>query len=468
MLSALLGDRLSRLRELNATALEMQRFNRSLGESNAALAASNRALREALQVSEARSRAIAEMKEKLRLAAEERNSEKSRFLAQAVHDLKQPLQAISIAITPIQSLLGESADQQVVELIDVVHRASLIMRNQISGLLDLSRLESGFVRPQMEAFALRPFVVALLDPLEAYGHSRGVRIRLVPGEDDNAHVRSDPSLLRQILSNIVSNAIKYADPTKNPDCKVEITWRCIEDKVVICVEDNGIGIEEQHLNGKKIFQPFFQANNNLPEGEKGVGLGLSIVNAALALMPDHRITVASLFGIGSQFALYVPKADADAAAVDAGTRTLTRQANQAGLAGKYVVLVDDDVLIRRSIVALLDHLGVLHDEFDSVADLANNLLALERRPDVLLSDYRLPDKKTALDVMALMAQIWPKVPTVVVTGDAEAASNLSDRGDIAGVMHKPVSTAELLNHLARACEVGIGDDAERADGEAAA
>lgn len=460
MLSALLGDRLSRLRELNATALEMQRFNRSLGESNAALEASNCALREALQVSESRSRAIAEMKEKLRLAAEERNSEKSKFLAQAVHDLKQPLQAISIALTPIQSLLGDNADRQIVELIDVVHRASLIMRNQISGLLDLSRLESGFVRPQMEIFALRPFVAALLDPLEPYGHSRGVRIGLTPGEDDSSHVRSDPALLRQILSNIVSNAIKYADPAKNPDCKVTISWRQVDDKVVICVEDNGIGIEEQHLSGKKIFQPFFQANNNLPEGEKGVGLGLSIVNAALALMPDHRITVASLFGIGSQFALYVPKADALAA--NAGARTLTRQANLAGLAGKYVVLVDDDVLIRRSIVALLDHLGVLHDEFDSVADLANNLLTLERRPDVLLSDYRLPDKKTALDVMALMAQIWPKVPTVVVTGDAEAASNLAERDDIAGVMHKPVSTAELLNHLARAGEVGIRDDAEEA------
>ena len=463
MLSALLGDRLSRLRELNATALEMQRFNRSLGESNAALEASNCALREALQVSEARSRAIAEMKEKLRLAAEERNSEKSKFLAQAVHDLKQPLQAISIAVTPIQSLLGDNADRQVVELIDVVHRASLIMRNQISGLLDLSRLESGFVRPQMEVFALRPFVAALLDPLEAYGHSRGVRIDLAPGEEDKVHIRSDPSLLRQILSNIVSNAIKYADPAKNPDCNVEISWRCIEDKVVIRIEDNGIGIEEQHLDGRKIFQPFFQANNNLPEGEKGVGLGLSIVNAALALMPDHRITVASIFGVGSQFAVYAPRALAVAA--DVGPRTLPRQANLAGLAGKYVVLVDDDALIRRSIVALLDHLGVLHDEFDSVADLASNLLTLERRPDVLLSDYRLPDKKTALDVMALMAQIWPKVPTVVVTGDAEAASNLAERDDIDGVMHKPVSTGELLNHLARACEVGISDDCEEADSE---
>ena len=460
MLSALLGDRLSRVRELNATAIEMQRFNRSLGESNAALEASNCALREALHVSEARSRAIAEMKEKLRLGAEERNSEKSKFLAQAVHDLKQPLHAISIAVTPIQSLLGEDADSEIVELIDVVHRASLLMRNQIAGLLDLSRLESGFVRPQMSVFALRAFVLALLDPLQAYGHSRGVHIGLPMDEGDTVHVRSDPALLRQILSNFVSNAIKYADAAKSPHCKVDISWRIADDKVVIYVEDNGIGIEEQHLAERKIFQPFFQAHNSLPEGEKGVGLGLSIVNAAVALMPDHRISVASHFGSGSQFAVSVPKAAALPSAAEAGNQALARQADLASLAGKYVVLVDDDLLIRRSIVALLDHLGVLHDEFDSVADLSSKLLTLERRPDVLLSDYRLPDKKTALDVMALMAQIWPKVPTVVVTGDAEAAASLAERDDIVAVMHKPVSTPDLLNRLARACEEGVKHDAD--------
>lgn len=463
MLSALLGDRLSRLREMDATAHEVQRFNRKLGESNAALEASNNALREALQVSEARSRAVAQMKEKLRLAAEERNSEKSRFLAQAVHDLKQPLQAISIAVTPIQSLLGAQADRQVVELVDVVHRASLVMRTQIAGLLDLSRLESGVVKPQIETIALRPFVAALLDPLQAYGYNRGVRIMLAAAEGDSVRVRSDPGLLRQVLSNIVSNAIKYADPAKQPDCKVEIGWRFIEDKVVICVDDNGIGIEEQHLSGRKIFQPFFQAHNNLPEGEKGVGLGLSIVSAALAILPDHRITVASLFGTGSQFAVFVPRASG--VAVEGEIPKLAGSTNLAGLVGKYVVLIDDDVLIRRSLVALLDHLGVLHDEFDCVADLSAHLLTLERRPDVLLSDYRLPDKQTALDVMAVMARTWPGVPTVVVTGDAEAAARLAERHDIAAVLHKPVSTAELLNCLAEACEAGIGEAAPEVDAQ---
>lgn len=449
MLSALLGDRLSRLRELNAAALEMQRFNRSLGESNAALEASNCALREALQLSEARALAITEMKETLRLAAEERNSEKSKFLAQAVHDLKQPLQAISIAVTPIQSLLGEHANPQVTELIDVVRRASLIMRNQISGLLDLSRLESGFIRPQIEVFALQPFISPLIDPLETYGRDRGVRIELAKDDGLATHVRSDQNLLRQILINLISNAIKYADPGKAPDCLVKVSWAHRSGQVAITIEDNGIGIEAGHLAGRRIFQPFFQAHNSLPEGEKGVGLGLSIVNAALALMPDHRITVESQFGSGSRFTVFAPLAEC--VETPAEIRPARSEDNPTGLAGKYVVLVDDDTLIRRSIVGLLDHHGVLHDEFDSVADLADNLRILERRPDVLLSDYRLPDNKTALDVIALMTEIWPGVPTVVVTGDAEAAATLAGRNDVSGVMHKPVSTVELLNRLANAC-----------------
>ncbi len=451
LLCAMLGDRLSRLREVDATALEIQRFNRTLGESNAALEATNCALREALQLSEVRSRAIAEMKEELRLTAEERNSEKSKFLAQAVHDLKQPLQAISIAVTPIQSLLGEAGDRRVVELIDVVQRAAQIMRNQISGLLDLSRLESGFVRPKIKPFALGELVEPLLDPLETYGRNRGVRIESSGGDDVDTHVRSDPDLLRQILVNLIGNAVKYSDPRKAPDCAVRLHWRVSNAQIAIVIEDNGIGIEARHLASQEIFRPFFQAHNDLPEGDKGVGLGLSIVNAALALMPDHHIAVESQFGVGSRFTLFIPRAEA----VDSGPeiKALAQQVNLAGLRGKYVVLVDDDALIRRSIVALLDHFDVIHDDFGSEAEFAASLPMLERRPDVLLSDYRLPEKKTALDVMALMDQIWPNVPTVVVTGDAEAATALAFRHDIAGVMHKPVSTAEILDHLARACDV---------------
>ena len=444
MMSVMLGDRLSRLRELNTAATEMQRFNQTLARSNAAL-------KEALQISEARSLAIAEMKEKLRQAAEERNTEKSKFLAQAVHDLKQPLQAISIAVTPIQSLLETSPNRQIGELVDVVTRAAKLMRNQVSGLLDLSRLESGFIRPRQERITLRTFITPLLDPLETFSRDRGVTMELCQESRESVHIWSDPDLLRQILTNLISNAVKYADPGKAPLCKVRISWEAHEHHVSIKVADNGIGIDPQLVADRTIFQPFFQVNNTLPEGEKGVGLGLSIVSAALALMPDHAIDVESSLGEGSTFILTGPRADGP----DSGNalRSQPHEINLADLAGKYVILVDDDVLIRRSITALFEHYGILYDEFSSVADLRSRLMTLERLPDVLLSDYRLPDNNTALDVMTLLNETWAEVPTVVVTGDAAAVSAFSERTDVAGVMHKPVSTAELLYHLARACKL---------------
>lgn len=157
LLSAMLADRLVRLRELRAASLEIVRFNQSLADANAALT-------EALTVSESRASAIAEMKERLRQVAENKNRDKSKFLAQAVHDLKQPLQAISLALSPIQAQLARGDTAQVASLFEVVQHGAQLMRVQITGLLDLSRLESGFVKPKLTEFALRPFIEQLLAP----------------------------------------------------------------------------------------------------------------------------------------------------------------------------------------------------------------------------------------------------------------------------------------------------------------
>lgn len=448
MLSLLLADRLTRMRELGAAASEMQRFNRSLEASNSALEASNSALVESLRVAEARSQAIVAMEEKLRSEAEARSRDKSRFLAQAVHDLKQPLQAISLALSPIKSLLESGATARTAEMIDLVQHATQVMRGQISGLLDLSRLESGVVRPSLGEFPVRTFLEQLLASMETFARAKGVRLEIDHAGPAALAVRSDVELLRQILTNIVGNAIKYADNAKAPSCRVRLRYETAEGQVLITVEDNGIGIEDDHLASGAIFQPFFQAHNSLPEGEKGVGLGLSIVNAVLALLPDHRLSVESRFGVGSQFRLRLPRG-----VVPLGNTVadpLAAKANLAQLAGKYIVLVDDDLLVRTSTVALLDCYGVLHDEFDSLASLSEKLTALDRKPDALLSDYRLPDEKTALDVVSLVASVWPDVPTVVVTGDAVAVAEFKARGAAFAVLHKPVSPMTLLDALAKA------------------
>ncbi len=328
----------------------------------------------------------------------------------------------------------------------MVQRASLVMRNQITGLLDLSRRESGFVQPQLSEFALSPLLETLLDPLVHYADARGVRIVHEPGEAP-VFVRSDPDLLAQILTNLIGNAIKYADLAKAPECRVDIHCRSQAGKVAIEIADNGLGIDPADLASGAIFQPFFQANNTLPEGEKGVDLGLSIVSAAVALLSEHQIAIDSRLAVGSTFTVVLPAASA----LSLPDSAMAIGSDRHSLHGKYVLLIDDDVLIRRSIMALLDCYGVLHDEYGSLVALKENLADLERSPDVLLCDYRLPNGKTAFDVMALLATVWPGVPELVVTGDAEAASELARHQDMFAVLNKPVTADELLDHLAAAC-----------------
>jgi signal transduction histidine kinase/CheY-like chemotaxis protein len=448
LVSVLLAERIERLREIKMRADEVQRANRHLEASNSVLEAGNSALREALQTAESRARAIAEMKEELRLAAEERSRDKSKFLAQAVHDLKQPLQAISLALAPLQSSLSATDSSMQTDMLDLVQRATGVMRSQINSLLDLSRLESGIVKPEISIFPLAPFLNPLIESFAALATERKVSISHSHGQGAGDYVRSDPNLLRQVLGNLVGNAIKYADTSKQPNCWVSIAVIRVGETLKIAIEDNGVGIEERHLTERTIFQPFFQANNSQAEGEKGVGLGLSIVNAVLALLPDHGLDVSSSFGRGSCFTLSIPRAAVAPEMIAASPHADDNRTRR--IRGAYAILVEDDVLVRQSIAVLLDHHGVLHEDFAAVQPLVEAVESIERRPDVVLTDYRLPEGKTAQDVIALAGSVWEGVPVIVLTGDAIAAEQFEARAELFGVLRKPVSPDELLDMIAAA------------------
>lgn len=396
----------------------------------------------------ARLQALAEMEERQRQSAERENREKSRFLAQAVHDLKQPLQAMAYALLPLQARLEACRDPTALDLLELVTQASHAMRDQVAGLLDLSRLESGLVRAALHGVDLREWLDSVHRAMVAQAEYRGVRLEPAVTPEGALVVHTDPELLRQILVNLIGNAIKFTDPGKAPYGKVRVIVEADPAVVRITVADNGIGIAEEHLASGAIYKPFFQIHNTLPQGEKGVGLGLSIVKATLALLPEHALTVTSTLGEGSRFCLSVPRAEA----IPARALVEVGMAASVDLSGRYIVMVDDDQLVRRAVVALLELQGVRYDAFDSVAELEATLASLEREPDVLLSDFRLAGGMTAYEVMALVRSVWPRVPTLVVTGDAEAAADLATRADVFGVLRKPVDPAELLAVLAKVCQ----------------
>jgi len=268
-----------------------------------------------------------------------------------------------------------------------------------------------------------------------------------------------------VLVNLVSNSIKYADPAKPGQRFVRLILSLQEadseedEGAWLHVIDNGLGIAEEHLSSGAVFKPFVQFNNQLPETEKGVGLGLSIVSAVLALLPGHQLKASSQLGLGSQFSLRLPISEQ--AAHPWRQESSLQLAHTEGLAGAYVWLVEDDMLVRLSTAALLDFHGVLHDDFSALAELESCLPTLERQPDVLLSDFRLPNGKTALDVLRVVFEAWGLVPTVIISGQGleqrqlnQEAAPIGEGVDtmICAVLKKPVPPDLLLASLAQACK----------------
>jgi len=211
------------------------------------------------------------------------------------------------------------------------------------------------------------------------------------------------------------------------------------------VLDNGIGIASEHWDA--IFQPFVQIGNPERDREKGLGLGLSIVNAVVSLLEGHRLELKSIEGRGTRFSVRMPVADQiahqDAAIAPADTASAP---SASSLRGLYVLLVEDDSLVRASMEALFARWGVLFDSVRSVAELDELLRAVERVPDLVISDYRLPEMSTAHDVVRLIGEHLSRpVPCLVVTGEAGASAQgvLPERC----VLSKPLSADVLIARM---------------------
>jgi signal transduction histidine kinase len=406
----------------------------------------NEALAASMQAEQDRARSLLERKEQLRLEAERRDRDKSRFLADAVHDLRQPLQAIGNALDPIASALraGQPANAQA--LIGMATRAAATMRTQLSEILNLSRLESGLVEAELSDFDLAVLIAESVEQSRVGALASGTRIEFeVPAAGRPLFVRSDRHFLQRILLNLISNGVKYRSAAQGRTSCVKVALALDGAVARIAVIDNGMGMAQDLLRSGLIFRPFFQVNNRHAEADKGVGLGLSIVAAMLRLLAGHRMTLCSAVGEGSTFTVEVPVSPA---APGCGITALDDfdAEGAAAAAGRYVVLLEDDVLVRDTLAAVFSAHGVLYEAWGSIEEMQARLADIERAPDVLLSDYRLPAGRTALDAMRLMGERWGDVPTIILTGetlDPEAVLRLQG----SSICHKPIAPLDLLRRI---------------------
>lgn len=374
-----------------------------------------------------------ERSEAARQAAEEASAARTRFFAAANHDLRQPLHAMGLLAQTLRTP-GPRAD------LDQVcgHLVACVdgMTQVVDDLLDITHMDAGSMAPQWTVFAIDALVRECCRPYAAMARAKGLHLLV---EAQAAVVRSDRALLARVLSNLVSNAIRYT-------CEgtVRIAVVPSAQHLQLSVEDTGIGISEEHL--PRIFEEFYQVGNPARDRRLGLGLGLATVKRLSDLLALD-VSVRSAMGRGSVFALNLPLASAgEAATLPAPGADRVEPLPNA----RRVLVIEDDADSRNALLGLLKSWGCDARAAPSQAA-AVHLLRAGFEPDALVADLRLADGASGIDaVHAARTALGRALPAVIVTGDAGSEHMKAAQTVGLAVMIKPVKPVQLRAFLGQA------------------
>lgn len=359
-----------------------------------------------------------------RREAEAANASKSRFLAAASHDLLQPLNAARLFTSALRQHPGlDTEAEQLAERIDASFRAA---EDLLDALLDTSRLDAGSYRADVSNFALADLFDSLKAQFAVVAERRGLRLCVV---STRLAVRSDPQLLRRVLQNFISNALRYTR-----EGGVLLGARRVGSDVRIEVWDTGPGIAEEQR--ARIFGEFQRLDRPSPWGEKGLGLGLSICERIAGIL-HHHLELESREGKGSRFSVRVPRAET---AVPR-RRTVAHPISNEQLP-LTVLCLDNDPSILDGMRALLQRWGV---DCRTALDVAEAQKELQRgRIDLILADYHLSDDMDGLQALQQLRTVTDELPPVAMI-TADGSSELKQRARALGypLLHKPVRPAAL-------------------------
>lgn len=372
------------------------------------------------------------------------NQAKSRFLAAASHDLRQPMHALGLFIAQLQDT---ARSPRTLELVEQAQASVSALERLLDAILDISKLDAGVLTCQFTEFAVQDLLQRLSASFGPEFARKGLRLRTVPTA---LVVRSDPVLLERILLNLISNALRYTERGG-----VLLGCRRTGGKVRIEVWDTGIGIpKEKH---REIFQEFVQLGNPERDRSKGLGLGLAIVER-LAQLLGHRLELRSEPGHGSVFALTMERGAAPR--VVEAIQTLEPTTDQ--LHGALVVLVDDDMLVRTAMAGLLRGWGCHVIAAGGSEDALRQLAHSERLPDAIICDYRLPGEENGIALIARLREATAfDIPAVLVTGDTAPERLQEAQASGFPILHKPVRPAKLRTLLDSLLAGGLAPAAPR-------
>jgi PAS domain S-box-containing protein len=366
-----------------------------------------------------------------REAADRANQAKSRFLATASHDLRQPMQTLSLLNGTLRRTF---ADPDALQMLAQQEQAIDGMTRLLNTLLDIRKLESWAVKPDPSDFALAELFEELRLEFQGVAAGKGLTFKVTPCEDS---VHSDRSLVEQILKNLLSNAIKY---TRQGSVALRSLYQP-PSLVSIEVLDTGVGIPRDQL--RYIYDEFYQVGVPTNSSREGYGLGLSIVQRLVALL-DGKLDAHSQVGKGSRFTLTLP---AGHGTVRRTARAAAEPASRVAQAPTRVLLVEDDAGVREATRMLLKSDGY---HVTAVASLAEALAHAAKHPrlDLLVTDYHLSDGETGMQVIAALREAL-RVPlrAILITGDTSVPVNELRMDPHLRLASKPIKAEELLGML---------------------
>jgi signal transduction histidine kinase len=367
--------------------------------------------------------------------AERSNHDKSRFLAVASHDLRQPLHALGLYVAELRRQLFSTSQQNLVEQVEQSVDALTTLLN---ALLDISKLDAGAVIPQFQSCNIAAIITRVSSDYQMLATIKNIHLVV---HSSGEYVASDPVLLERILMNLVSNAIRYSRPN---GC-VMIACRKRGNQLRIEVRDNGIGISQ--ADQSNIFREFFQVSKPQLDSSKGQGLGLAIVDRLVKLL-EHGIELRSAPNRGSLFALQVPISfEPEKLPLTGKYPVLSSEMvtvnDSLPLAGKNILVIDDDELVLTSTATILTSWGGKVETASSVQSVLT-LLSGGAVWDIIISDYQLGMNETGIDaILAVRKQLQNNTPAILISGDT--SPDLLQLANAAGhhLMHKPVRPAKL-------------------------
>ena len=367
--------------------------------------------------------------------AELANIAKTRFLAAASHDLRQPLQSLAL----LQGLLAKKvAGEKAQQLVERVDDALGAMTGMLNTLLDINRIEAGAVEPDIVDIRVNDLFDRLREELTYHAQAAGLDLRVMPCA---LSIRSDPGLLEQMIRNLVSNALKYTQRGR-----VLVGCRRRRGKLRIEIWDTGIGIPQSEL--RAIFEEYHQVDNPARQRSQGLGLGLSIVKSLGELLA-HPIRVRSLHGKGSVFSVEVPLTTGVVPSLpDHRARAADDTSMQTALRTGAILIVEDDPEIREHLELFLDEEGY---QTSAAVDGPGALELLARgttRPDLVLADYNLPRGMNGVQVCQRLRQVldW-QIPVIILTGDISTETLRDIALHDCVHLNKPVKLNDLMRAI---------------------